>query len=524
MSTGNGKPLRFAALIRVSTEQQEKKGESLRTQRKQIEQAVASLGGAVAGTYAGQEHATAGHERQQLDKLLADAQKPHRPFDAVIVADPSRWSRDNVKSETGLDTLREYGVRFYVLTTEYDLFDPQSRLFLGLSSTIGAFQARVQKQKSLLNRIERARRGLPTGGKLPFGRVWDADKQEWAIDPAKQAMIADVAERYLAGEPLPKLAKEYRVNHANSCKVLRERCGGAWEIDFDAPDLNIRETATLAVPPLLDEKTIKDIRRRLKANRTYLHKPPRPVYDWLLSGHIFCAECGYSLFGQLNPGGRRYYRHGKRDGAFECPVRPRPWVPADRIEGEVVHDLFNLFGSPAAIAAAVKAAVPDCDNALKRRARLEADIKKVEKSRGRVIDAIADGLLTKAQAKPKLDELKEQEDGLRQELDELTAALADVPDPEEVRRYIEKVGASVFVYDDEGKMREGGNSISTFLAMTRADKRRLIEAVFDAPLADSTPAGVYVSPGGGGPHRPKKWAFTIRGRLEFELVMQNAKH
>jgi hypothetical protein len=80
------------------------------------------VGGAVVHTYAGQEHGTAGYERQQLDKLLADAAKPaeRRPgqWNAVIVADPTRWSRDNVKSETGLDALRDAGVRFFVLTTE----------------------------------------------------------------------------------------------------------------------------------------------------------------------------------------------------------------------------------------------------------------------------------------------------------------------------------------------------------------------------------------------------------------------
>ncbi len=39
------KPLRFAPLVRVSTEQQEKMGESLKTQKAQIEQAVKALGG-----------------------------------------------------------------------------------------------------------------------------------------------------------------------------------------------------------------------------------------------------------------------------------------------------------------------------------------------------------------------------------------------------------------------------------------------------------------------------------------------
>jgi DNA invertase Pin-like site-specific DNA recombinase len=94
--------LRFAALIRVSTEKQEQQGESLRIQKKQIETAVQQLGGVISKTYAGQEHATEGHEKERFKSLLADAAKTTNPFDAVIVVDASRWSRDQVESEKGL--------------------------------------------------------------------------------------------------------------------------------------------------------------------------------------------------------------------------------------------------------------------------------------------------------------------------------------------------------------------------------------------------------------------------------------
>src|SRR5262245_14770824 len=168
------KSLRFAILPRVSTENQAAQGESLRTQPSQMEQAVSGLGGEIVARYAGQEHATANNERVLLDKLLEDASTPRNPaiassrrFDAVMVADATRWSRDNVKSETGLITLRNAGIRFFVLGTEYDLFNPEARLFLGLTATIGAYHAHSQKKKSIENKIARAKRGLPTSGKLP---------------------------------------------------------------------------------------------------------------------------------------------------------------------------------------------------------------------------------------------------------------------------------------------------------------------------------------------------------------------
>jgi DNA invertase Pin-like site-specific DNA recombinase len=81
----SNKPLRFAALIRVSSEKQERRGESLQTQSSQIEQAVAALGGKITARYAGQEHATPGWEREQLEMLLRDASKPRKKFVSVRV-------------------------------------------------------------------------------------------------------------------------------------------------------------------------------------------------------------------------------------------------------------------------------------------------------------------------------------------------------------------------------------------------------------------------------------------------------
>jgi len=91
----NGKaeptPLRFAALVRVSTEQRAATGESLRTQRAEIEATVKQLGGTVAAWYGGQEHATEGWEKQEIGRLLTDARKKGRPWDAVIVSNADRW-------------------------------------------------------------------------------------------------------------------------------------------------------------------------------------------------------------------------------------------------------------------------------------------------------------------------------------------------------------------------------------------------------------------------------------------------
>jgi hypothetical protein len=47
------------------------------------------------------------------------------------------------------------------------------------------------------------------------------------------------------------------------------------------------------------------------------------------------------------------------------------------------------------------------------------------------------------------------------------------------------------------------------------DRRTLVESVFGSPLADGKPAGVYVSPAGGG---RDKITYELRGALSFRLM------
>lgn len=525
-ASSDGKPLRFAALIRVSTEKQERQGESLRTQRKQIEQAVAQLGGEVVRWYGGQEHATAGWERAELERLLIDAETKRKTFAAVMVANADRWSRDNVQNEIGLNRLKDAGVRFFVLQQEHDLYTPEARLYLAMTATIGEYQARNQNKKSIESRIERAKRGRPSCGKRPFGRIWDKERECWQVDPAKKALIADVAERYLAGESLSALAKEHGINHSHLCKVLRERCGDTWSVKFEPKGLNICETVELKVPRLLPEKTIRAVRQRLTANRTYAHKPPKPKYEYLLSGHVFCAECGYAMFGQMNHGNRRYYRHAHSERTRACSINPRPWVRADALEQTIVSHLFNTLGNPAAIERAVKAAIPEDGKARRRAERIKKEIAKIERARNRVLGLIEKDLITDEQAEQKVRELKDREAKYQQELDQLAATLANVPDEDGLKYYVERIGDGIMLLDQYGNRYAGGNDVQSFLAMNGKDRRKLIETAFAAPTPGGAPAGVYLTPAGGKRHGSKRFNYDLKGQLPIGTgrVVPRAKH
>jgi DNA invertase Pin-like site-specific DNA recombinase len=557
---GNGRPLRFAALVRVSTERQEKVGESLRTQRKQNERDVARLGGTIVGWYGGAESAMSGdHEKVEVDRLIADAGRGK--FDAVIVAYADRWSRDNAKSKEGLEVFRRSGVRFYIGTTEMDLFDPQHRFILGMNAEVGEFFVLQQAKKSLENRIERARdQNAPTCGDLPFGRTWDKEKG-WSIIPEKQQALADIADRYLAGEPLAAVAAEHGLNPLLVYRVLRKKggcAGDTWMQHFLSERLGIDEPVETKVPPLLPDEIIRRVRQAMdKVNSGVRHGRPRS--DCLLAGRIFCSGCGLMLTPEYKRGTWLYLhpRHLRRlgDRLRECSLgQPRPRVRVDWADSEVLFRLFGMFGNPTLLRRAVKAAVPDTSEELERRRRLEGELAKVDRARDRILGLVTKDALTDAQAEKQLLDLKVREAGLRDELDKLAAVLANMPSEEAVALYVEKVQESIVVIGDEEEMTDedgrrwhrgsrGGNDLGTWLEMlemTREDKQRLVEAAF--PLRqlrpDGTVPGIFVVPAPKGAVMPRPgfteadldehgsppmiqtpWGLDLRGLLTFDAVV-----
>jgi site-specific DNA recombinase len=506
--------LRFAALRRVSTEQQEKTGESLATQTTEISEVVASLQGTIVEWYGGQEHATQGYEKKEVKRLLEDAQREPKKFDAVIVAHPDRWSRDNSASREGLEIFKAQNIRFFTGATEWDLFRPEHEFFLGMSAVVGHFFAQNQKRKSMLSRIARAKRGIPSIGSLPFGRIFkrseDRQTGHWELDPVKHAMIQDLAKRYLAGESMADLAKEYGQNRPKIHYVLTRGAGPIWEVRFNPKALNIEETVKIEVPALLDEKTIAAVCARAEANRTYHHGHIKNRY--LLSRMVRCAHCGSSLSGQTSDG-LSSYRHLDAKRTAACPgPKIKSWVRADVLEDMVMRTLFETFGNPVAVQRAIEAATPNNEKVREAMQRLDQiaveHLPKAKASIQRVIGLVAKGTITEKDAEEQLTKLKGRQQILEAELARIQDEIAHLPQPGEIKEVSKQI-VSRFQYSSVKFMAKKQEANRAFKKMTWEEKRALCEMVFGGKTAQGERMGVAITWNESG----KGWRFKIEGHL-----------
>lgn len=471
------KRLRFGAFVRVSTERQAKQGESLKTQTTDLTEDVLRLGGEIQ-LYGGQEHATPGFEKVELDRLLRDAHT--RQIDAVIVHHPDRWSRDNAQSKKGLEILKDAGVRFFVRSQEFDLHSPLPRFYLGMSAEIGELQASTQSQKSMENRLHRAKQGKPVCGKLPFGRLYDRSTGKWSIVESKRDMMLDVAKRYLAGESIGRLALEYGVNHTSLHKSLRHRCGDTWVQTFHSRSHGIDEKVTISIPRLLPEKTIQKVIERMDFNKTYGHCETYTKY--LLSGLIFCDRCGIRLSGQLNPSGKRYYRHTRQLKASPCHG-PCGWVPADEIEENVFQRIFELLNDDSALAIAMQDAIPDKpkQKSLEREKALAAKrLAEAETAVQRLVKAIAAGTIDLSDAAPERTRLAESIAANKQTIARAESQLHTVPNAEQQRLAVRR-------FDRFRRLSQNRE------AWTFEMRRQLITETLQGVAPNGSPLGVRIN-------------------------------
>lgn len=494
----------FAPLIRVSTEQQARQGESLRTQKDQLARAIETLGGEVYRWYEGQEHATPDYERRILEQLMEDAQA--RKFDAVMVADLSRWSRDNGKSKYYTKILQKSGIRFFEGAMEIDLFNPSHSLVLGMGVEIQEFFAKQQKYKSILSRINRAKQGLPSCGKKPWGRIWDPAAKTWRIDPEKHAKIQLIAKEYLESDiSFNVLGPKHGMNGANLHKVLCYRCGDKWKVSFRAKDLNIEETYTLEIPRLLPEETIAAIRRKSEARNSYDKQGQKHAY--LFARVIFDAASGKALTGTCNSMGLRYYKP-----YWGCTNRYQ--VNAAVLEKAVLEELFLALGSKASLHRAVFEGHPlgkvadkigeDLETKRGELAQVEQRLESYATAIGTADDVV--GFM--ARIKPKIIELEARSKGLKDEVTALEYRLATLPGEAEIEAKRDRWA---------GLLKRGLMSyIQTGVALHQLPfeaQKKIIRLIFGGKDEAGRRYGIYVRDLGGNPRRCRFEAYGKLGAI-----------
>lgn len=423
--------MRFSILARVSTTEQEDKGTSLEVQQKTLRRCVEQLNGTVVKEYIGQESAMGVKERPIFEELLTDCSR--NLFDAVIVYDLSRWSRNPEKSRYGLAILKKNGIKLFIQNTEYNLSNPETDLIVGILNELNAFSVNLQTRKAMESKIELARRGwaitIPPHGRKPV----HSDKSkpcEWKVIQEDKEQAERIYQLYVEENMgLERVADELGLTKAHTRNILLKYSGDTWVQKVKYEGRN--EEITIKVPPLLTPEQIEKAKFKARSNKQFNSRK----YEYLLGGRVKCGVCKMTFIGMsaMDRGKiRRYYTHSRHFRTEICIKN----IAVEIVETAVLRAISDLFSSTKNLRLAIENAIGVSKDRkeilVKRIEECNKKLAKLDTEKSRLVQAVKKGLFDDGDISAEMSKIREGTLETREALsvatDQLKALMIDIPD------------------------------------------------------------------------------------------------
>jgi site-specific DNA recombinase len=161
--------LRFAHYGRLSTTDKQDPSLSFPSQKKACDRKADDLSGEITCEFADQESG-AKADRPGWGRLMAEASnRETRRFDAVVIYNTARLSRDRVHAALFERELRQVGVAIHYATGGGDPTTAEGRMMIGLQQIFDQFERDKLARETKRGMREATEQGLRVGGRAPYG-------------------------------------------------------------------------------------------------------------------------------------------------------------------------------------------------------------------------------------------------------------------------------------------------------------------------------------------------------------------
>lgn len=316
-------------------------------------------------------------------------------------------------------------------------------------------------------------------------------------------MIREVANRYLNGESLRKLARElrdirdFKISYNHLIRVLHNHCGDKWKITYRNKDPFIFD-----VPPILDKKTIKAVKERLKFNQTFNRKDAQAAHKYLLSGFIRCEECGGALCGQRQKYKEKehyYYRH--QDGK-DRKCRAFSSIKAEKLEKAFFEHVSGHILDEESFNRSLEDSYPDENQIadLKQKVNnLKSKVQNTELRFENLLKAVEKGSLQAESIKSREAKLIKRKEYFDDELKKAQGRLDSIPKRDDIDEWAGLARRVLLSYF---------RSEEHFSNMPFEEKRRFLHNIFDGSDSDGKPYSIYLFKDNSG-----EWILHVYGRI-----------
>lgn len=370
------KPLKIAAYIRVSTDEQAKLHEgSLDSQKFRIQEFVKFKNsqqkswGDIVEFYVEDGVSAGTTNRPMYQKMMTDVRKGK--VNLILVSDLTRLSRNLLDFCNLINELEEYKASYLSMKEQFDTSTPIGRMMVYVIIALGQFEREQTSERVSVNCHSRAVRGLLNGGVAPLGYDKNSEKKGILEINEKEAesvrMIFNLYLEQGSKNRTVEVLNQLGVRPKRTSKRAQSLPPAKWNISslgklLEQPAyIGLREVNKIyknedqsnlkpfqryqmvkaSWSAIVDEKVFYEVQKRLEDAKEYErtrleHKEDRV---FLLTGLLHCGITGKRLVGSTGHSSNglrhRYYHYGQTKGA----AFKRPRLHAQEIEEKLLGTL-----------------------------------------------------------------------------------------------------------------------------------------------------------------------------------------
>lgn len=403
---------------RVSTKGQAEDGYSLNFQVEKMINYCKAMDYAVVGIYSDDGYSGSNLERPGIKRIIEESTQDK--FDAVIVYKLDRLSRSQKHTMYMLeDVFIPNDIAFISMSEAFDTSTQFGIAMVGILSVFAQLERENIKQRTFDGRKGRAKEGKWHGGNShPIG--YDYIEGELVINDKEAEQVRRVYELYANGTNITEICRQmdgYETKHGDwhhpqTVANVLDNPLYVGTVHFD--DVTAPDSHTAIVSKELND-TVKAMRTR------ELKYGTKKDSKYMLSGLVYCKNCGARYFVKKNPNKNLFYCCHSRAKVNKAMIKDatcknRNWRKDD-LEKAVYNEIKRLADNPHLLYELKKkpSAATDGDN----NEQVRGEIDDVNKDIGKLMDLYQanDRLLQVDDIAKKIDALYQKKIGLLQQIE-----------------------------------------------------------------------------------------------------------
>lgn len=349
-----------ALYIRVSTRRQDQEGYSIPLQKERLIAYCKAKGWVVAGIFIDPGHSGSSLERPGIERLMAGVEGGK--FDVVLVYKLDRLSRSQKDTLFLIeDVFMANNTDFVSMQESFDTSSIYGRAMVGVLSVFAQMERETITERTLLGRAGRAEEGLwHGGGTSPIG--YDYIDGELVVNKPEAEQVRMVYDLFASGVTVTEITRRMEGfttkhgdwSHTSTVGNVLDNPLYAGTIHFDGATGFGKHKAIVA--PGVDQ-IVKNRRERMRQSEISGDS------EFLLTGMIFCGNCGARYFPNRRPNGKVVYschsRAKKNKKMVKDPSCKAPHIPVEELDAMVEAEVLLLAEDPSKVDEIIKKRAAD---------------------------------------------------------------------------------------------------------------------------------------------------------------------